>query len=93
MLELLENDGLWVVVEEIAQSPAVTAAIGQQGVGFANQAGMVISLPLIWGYLPILTSARRRGVCDVIAGTVVTVVPPAIPEIPHRGSARLAPPA
>jgi hypothetical protein len=37
MLELLENEGLWVLVEEIVQSPAVTAAIGQQGVGLANQ--------------------------------------------------------
>ena len=53
-------------------------------------AGMVLSLPLVWGYLPIFTSARRRGVCDVIAGTVVTVVPP-LPEIPHRGSARFVP--
>jgi uncharacterized RDD family membrane protein YckC len=32
---------------------------------------MVISLPLFWGYLPILTSARRRGVPDGLAGTVV----------------------
>jgi hypothetical protein len=37
MLQLLESDGLWILVEEIAQSPAVTAAISQQGVGFANQ--------------------------------------------------------
>ncbi len=35
--------------------------------------GMVISLPLFWGYLPILTSTRRRGVPDVLAGTVVVV--------------------
>ena len=34
---------------------------------------MAISLPLFWGYLPILTSARRRGVPDVVAGTVVVV--------------------
>jgi uncharacterized RDD family membrane protein YckC len=39
-------------------------------------AGMVISLPLFWGYLPILTSARRRGVFDLMAGTVVTVIQP-----------------
>jgi uncharacterized RDD family membrane protein YckC len=37
-------------------------------------AGMVISLPLFWGYIPILTSARRRGVFDLMADTVVTVV-------------------
>jgi uncharacterized RDD family membrane protein YckC len=35
---------------------------------------MVISLPLFWGYVPILTSARRRGVPDALAGTVVSVV-------------------
>ena len=36
--------------------------------------GMVVSLPLFWGYLPILWSPRRRGVPDVLAGAVVTVV-------------------
>jgi uncharacterized RDD family membrane protein YckC len=35
-------------------------------------AGMVISLPLFWGYLPVLTTSRRRGVPDMIAGTIVT---------------------
>jgi len=34
--------------------------------------GMVISLPFFWGYLPALTNSRRRGVPDMIAGTVVT---------------------
>jgi uncharacterized RDD family membrane protein YckC len=35
-------------------------------------AGVVISLPLFWGYLPVLTNARRRGIPDMIGGTVVT---------------------
>ncbi len=39
---LIENDGLWLLVEQIAQSPAVTAAISQQGVGFANQMAGVV---------------------------------------------------
>jgi uncharacterized RDD family membrane protein YckC len=52
----------------------------------ARLAGMALSLPLVWGYLPILTSARRRGVCDVIAGTVVTVVRPTVPENPRYAS-------
>jgi uncharacterized RDD family membrane protein YckC len=43
----------------------------------ARLAGMVISLPLFWGYLPILSGGRRRGVFDVLAGTVVVVVPAA----------------
>jgi uncharacterized RDD family membrane protein YckC len=38
--------------------------------------GMVISLPLFWGYVPILTDARRRGVPDMIAGTIVIHAPP-----------------
>jgi hypothetical protein len=34
---LLESDALWVLVDEIAQSPAVTEAIGRQSIGFADQ--------------------------------------------------------
>lgn len=34
---------------------------------------MVLSLPLFWGFWPILTSPRRRGVPDAMAGTVVVV--------------------
>lgn len=34
---LLETDALWSLVDEIAQSPAVLAAVSQQGIGFANQ--------------------------------------------------------
>ena len=34
---LLESEELWLVVEEIARSPAVTQAIGQQGAGLADQ--------------------------------------------------------
>ena len=38
-------------------------------------AGMLVSLPLLWGYIPILMNDRRRGVFDVMAGTVVRVTP------------------
>jgi hypothetical protein len=34
---LVASDGLWQAVDEIAASPAVTAAISQQGLGFADQ--------------------------------------------------------
>jgi hypothetical protein len=34
---LLESDALWVLVDEIAKSPAVTEAIGRQSIGFADQ--------------------------------------------------------
>jgi uncharacterized RDD family membrane protein YckC len=34
---------------------------------------IVLSLPLFWGFWSILTSTRRRGVPDGLAGTVVVV--------------------
>ena len=34
---LLDSPALWVLVDEIAQSPAVTEAISRQSVGFAEQ--------------------------------------------------------
>ena len=36
---LLVSDGLWRLVDEVAGSPAVTAAISHQGMGFADQVG------------------------------------------------------
>ncbi len=36
---LSNSDALWRLVDEIAGSPAVTAAISQQGLGFADQVG------------------------------------------------------
>jgi hypothetical protein len=36
---LLASDSLWRLVDEIAGSPSVTAAISQQGLGFADQVG------------------------------------------------------
>jgi hypothetical protein len=34
---LLESEELWVMVDQIASSPAVTEAIGRQSIGFADQ--------------------------------------------------------
>jgi hypothetical protein len=34
-----ENPALWRLIDEIAQSPAVLAAVSQQGLGFADQVG------------------------------------------------------
>ena len=48
-------------------------------------AGMVVSIPLLWGYLPILWNPRRRGVCDLLAGTVVTGVTPPPAELTGAG--------
>lgn len=36
---LLASDSLWRMIDEIAGSPAVTAAISQQGLGFADEIG------------------------------------------------------
>jgi len=34
---LVRTDALWLLVDEVARSPAVTEAIAQQGVGFADE--------------------------------------------------------
>ncbi|HEX5193837.1 MAG TPA: hypothetical protein VFW09_13625 [Solirubrobacteraceae bacterium] len=36
---LLASDSLWHVIDEIAGSPAIAAAVSQQGLGFADQVG------------------------------------------------------
>jgi hypothetical protein len=36
---LLASDSLWHLIDEIAGSPAVTAAVSQQGLGFADEIG------------------------------------------------------
>jgi hypothetical protein len=42
MERLLASDGLWRAIDVIAASPAVRAAISQQGLGFADQVGEVV---------------------------------------------------
>jgi hypothetical protein len=39
---LLASDGLWRLVDVIAASPAVRAAVSQQGLGFADQVGEAV---------------------------------------------------
>jgi hypothetical protein len=39
---LLASDGLWRLVGVVAASPAVRAAVSQQGLGFADQVGDVV---------------------------------------------------
>jgi hypothetical protein len=39
---LLESEDLWLLVDEIARSPAVTEAIGTQSLGFADQIAGVV---------------------------------------------------
>jgi uncharacterized RDD family membrane protein YckC len=53
-------------------------------------AGMVLSLPFLWGYWPILWTTHRRAAFDLMAGTTVTVVPPLLPAGRRGASVRLA---
>ena len=39
---LLESEDLWILVDEIASSPAVTDAISHQGMGLADEVGDVV---------------------------------------------------
>jgi len=39
IVRLAASDALWRLVDEIAQSPTVTAALSHQGLGFADQVG------------------------------------------------------
>ena len=39
---LLQSEDLWLLVDEIARSPAVTEAIGTQSIGFADQVAGVV---------------------------------------------------
>src|SRR6476661_2905082 len=39
---LLETEELWVLIDVVASSPAVTAAISQQGLGFADEVAGVV---------------------------------------------------
>ena len=39
IIRLLESRQLWMLIEEIVESPAVMAAITRQGLGFADQVG------------------------------------------------------
>ena len=49
---------------------------------------MTLSLPLFWGYWPVLWTPRRRAVFDVMAGTVVETVHPPVAAVIQPGSRR-----
>jgi hypothetical protein len=69
VVRLLQSDDLWLLVDEIARSPAVTAAITQQSLGFADQvAGGVRARSRsadVW-----LESATRRALRRRPAGEI-----------------------
>jgi hypothetical protein len=54
--------------------------------------GMVISIPLLWGFLPILVTPRRLAVCDFMARTVVIIVEPQA-QLGETAAARLGGPS
>ena len=49
-------------------------------------AGLVLGLPLFAGYVPILLSERRRGLQDLMGGTVVVNQPRERDTYPTRGT-------
>jgi len=55
------------------ESPSAKASV-------LRLAGLVLAaLPLFAGFVPILFDDRRRGVQDMVAGTVVVFAPPRLP--------------
>jgi uncharacterized RDD family membrane protein YckC len=56
----------------------------------ARLAGLVLGLPLFLGYVPILLNDRRRGLQDVMAGTVVLTSVATPEEAPARPLVRHA---
>jgi uncharacterized RDD family membrane protein YckC len=59
---------------------AVDGAAPSAGAALLRFAGLIIAaLPLFAGFLPILFDERRRGVQDMLAGTVVVSAPPGAP--------------
>jgi uncharacterized RDD family membrane protein YckC len=55
---------------------------------FVRLAWMILSLPLFWGYWPVLWTARRRAVFDFMAGTVVETARPPAPVVNRPGARR-----
>jgi uncharacterized RDD family membrane protein YckC len=65
------------------------AAAPSAGAALLRFGGLIVAaLPLFAGFVPILFDDRRRGLQDMIAGTVVVTAPPAggIHSRPQRGS-------
>ena len=72
---LLSSDGLWRLVDEIAASPTVRAALSQQGLGFADQVGDAVRARSRKG------DRRLERAADRLMGR-----PPAeSPQIPMQG--------
>jgi uncharacterized RDD family membrane protein YckC len=66
---------------EIRVCRAADGAPPSPGAAVLRFAGLILAaLPLFLGFLPIVTNDRRRGVQDMLAGTVVVVVPPVPPD-------------
>lgn len=64
---LLASDGLWRLVDEVAASPAVMAAVSQQGLGFADQLGNAVRARSRKG------DRRLERAADRLAGHKTTV--------------------
>jgi uncharacterized RDD family membrane protein YckC len=68
-----------VCVADSGRPPHPLRALGRLG------ALVLAVIPLFLGLLPILVDARRRGVHDMLAGTVVVAAPDDTPAFGRRG--------
>jgi len=76
LTRLLEREELWLMIEEIAGSPVVTAAVTQQSLGFAEQVAAGVragsSGADAWLERAAGRMRRRRGPDDAGAGPAET---------------------
>ncbi len=79
---LLSSDAVWRLIDVIAASPAVTAAVTQQGLGFADQVGGELRVRARQADDWIAQKARRAG-----------DEPPAVVAVPPDGGDTLVQPA
>ncbi len=80
---LLASDALWRMIDEIAASPAVTAAISQQGLGFADQVGDELRSRSRTADAWVARAARRLTRREPGAvPPVPPVPPPPVPPVP-----------
>ena len=66
---------------QIRVSRAADGEAPSAGAALLRFAGLILAaLPLFAGFVPILFDDRRRGLQDMIAGTVVVPAPPGLPR-------------
>jgi uncharacterized RDD family membrane protein YckC len=67
-----QTPGSRVMQIQVTRSDGSSPGVGR---ALIRLVWMVLSLPLLWGYLLVLFTPRRRAAFDLAAGTVVTIAP------------------